>query len=322
MTEPVARATLGAIRQAQSRLEPIVIRSPLVPCHAGDSQRHVFLKLENLQAIGSFKVRPIGNAVLSRPHTALERGVLTSSSGNSGVAVAWMARRLGIGASVVVPENAPAAKLERLRELGARIVEVSPQEWWRAVGNRGHPGVEGLYIDAVRDPEAIAGDGTLGVEILEQLPDVEAILVPFGGGALACGIASAMRELRSDVKVIACELDSAQPLTAAMRAGRVVSTACRPGFVSGVGFESVLPEMWPLAAELIDSTVTVSIGQVAAAIKLLAERNHVIAEGAGALPVAAALWGELPCRRVCAVVSGGNLGSDLLASILFGRIPD
>jgi threonine dehydratase len=283
----------------------------------------VTLKLENLQAVGSFKVRPVGNILLDAAPAALASGVLTCSSGNSGVALAWMARRLALTATVVVPEGrTPRAKLERLEALGARIVAEPFERWWAAVEALGHPRLAGRYVDAVRDPAALAGNATVALEILEQVPGVEAIFVPLGGGALACGVATAVRLLRPEVKVIACELESAQPFSAALRAGAVTTTRCDPGFVSGVGFSSMLPQMWPLCRELIDGTLTVSLAEVAAAIRRLALGNKVIAEGAGALPVAAALAGRHPYTRVCAVVSGGNLDPVMLSTIIAGGIPD
>ncbi len=321
MIQAIAQVSIADIRSAQARLSQVAIRSPLLACNAAPADRQVSLKLENLQPIGSFKLRPIGNAILTRPGATLEEGIYTSSSGNSGLAVAWMARRLGIRAAVVVPDNAPQAKLARLRLWGARVIPVSLDDWWRSVENPDHAGAHGLYIDAVRDPAALAGDGTVALEILEDMPDVEAILVPFGGGGLACGTACAVRALKPDVKVIACELDSAQPFAAALRAGKIVSTPCAPGFVSGVGYGAVLPEMWPLAREMIDGSITVSLAEVAAAIKLLAEQHKVIAEGAGAVAVAAALAGRYALRRVCAVVSGGTIGNEMLATILAGQVP-
>jgi threonine dehydratase len=201
-------------------------------------------------------------------------------------------------------------------------VELPFDSWWRAIESCGVESESGTYIDAARDPAAIAGDGSLGIEILEQLPQVEAIFAPLGGGALACGIACAVRALAPTVKVIACELESAQPFGAALRAGKVVTAPARAGFVSGVGFHSLLPQMWPLAREVIDGALTVSLAEVAGAIALLAERNKVIAEGAGAIPVAAALSGRHPYRRVCAVVSGGNLDVAKLCTILGGQVPD
>ncbi|HEY0800575.1 MAG TPA: pyridoxal-phosphate dependent enzyme [Steroidobacteraceae bacterium] len=295
--------------------------SPLVGYDAAPPGKTIRLKLENLQPIGSFKIRPIANAVLSKGRAALDAGIYTTSSGNSALGVAWMARRLGIRATAVVPANAPPAKLEKLRRLDARIDMRANDVWWRAIETGALAGQEGVYIDAVRDPASLAGDATIGVEILTQWPDVEAILIPFGGGGLACGIACAIRALKPAVKIIACELTSAHPLKAAFAADAPSPTAHEPGFVSGVGFGTVLPEMWPLARSMIDAVVTVSLAQVAQAIKLLAENNRIVAEGAGALSVAAALAAQYTERNVCAVISGGNIDSDVLAAILQGRVP-
>jgi threonine dehydratase len=322
VSHPVAAVSIADIRAAQARLGSIALRSPLIPCLAADARCEVHLKLDNLQPTGSFKIRPVGNIVLAQAAGSLRAGIYTVSSGNSALAVAHVARRLGIPAGAVVSPGAPRAKLEGLHALGARVVEVPFDAWWRAVESRQVEGESGTYVDAARDPAAIAGDGTLGIEILEQLPQVEAIFTPLGSGALACGIACAMRALNPDVKVIACELESAQPFGAALRAGRIVTTEARAGFVSGVGFHSLLPEMWPLAQAVIDGAMTVSLAEVASAIALLAGRNKVIAEGAGAIPVAAALSGRHPYRRVCAVVSGGNLDVSKLCTILTGQVPD
>jgi threonine dehydratase len=289
-----------------------------VPCASTASNR-IHLKLENLQPTGSFKLRPIGNAILSRPPGALSAGVHTYSSGNSAVAMAWMAKRVGITATAVVPEGAPESKLALLRTLDARIVAQPFAQWWSAVTSGHHPQFDSVYIDAVRDPAALAGSGTIALEILEDLPDVDAIFVPFGGGGLACGIANAVRALRPAVKVIVCELETAHPFKSALAAGGPVDAPCDPGFVTGVGFGSVLAEMWPIASRLIDDTLTVSLSEVVAAIRLLAEKNKVIAEGAGAIPVAAALSDRHRFRNVCAVVSGGNLDSALLVKILRGE---
>lgn len=323
MSGPTAvAASIAEIRVAQARLEPLALRTPLWPCFAGNAGGEVHLKLENLQPTGSFKVRPVGNAVLAHDAGSLADGIYTVSSGNSALAVAHLAARLGIAATAVVSPGAPQAKLDGLRALGARIVELPFDAWWRAIEMRGVAGQTGTYIDAARDATAIAGDGTIGVEILEQLPQVDAIFTPLGSGALACGIACAVRALNPSVKVIACELESAKPFTAALAAGQRVKTEARPGFVSGVGFHSLLPELWPLARELIDGALTVSLAEVAAAIGLLAGRNKIVAEGAGAIPVAAALSGRHPYRRVCAVVSGGNLDGSRLCTILSGKVPD
>jgi len=315
---PVA---MPQIEAARARLEGLSVISPLLMSDVAPDGKTVHLKLENLQPIGSFKIRPIGNAVLSRSRADLAPGIYTTSTGNSALGVAWMARRLGIVATAVVPTNAPEAKLEKLRRLGARIEVQSIEDWWQAVKKGALDGQEGVYIDAVRDPASLAGDATIGLEILAQCPDVEAILIPFGGGGLACGIACAVRALRSDVKIIACELESAHPVQAAFAAGAPTETSHDPGFVSGVGFGTVLPEMWPLVKSLIDEVITVSLAEVAAAIKTLVERNRIVAEGAGAVSVAAALSGRYSQENVCAVVSGGNLDSSMLVAILEGRMP-
>jgi threonine dehydratase len=296
-----------------------VVRTPTIRCAAASGDQAVHLKLENLQPAGSFKLRPIANAMLSRPRAALNAGVHTFSSGNSSVAMAWMAKRIGTTATAVVPDGASESKLQLLRALDARIVSQPFAEWWSAVIAGGSLQFKGVYIDAVRDPAAFAGNGTMAAEILEDLPDVEAIFVPFGGGGLACGIANGLRAAGSTVKVIACELDSAHPFKAARDAGGPVESPCDPGFVTGVGFGSVLPEMWPVASRLIDDTLTVSLSEVAKAIKLLADSNKVVAEGAGAIPVAAALSNRHRYKNVCAVVSGGNLDPALLAKILRGE---
>jgi threonine dehydratase len=321
MLERVQPVTLGDILAARTRLAAQTLVTPVVACHAAPAGRTVRLKLENLQPIGSFKLRPIGNAVLSRTPAQLAAGIYTSSSGNSALGVAWMARQLGITGTAVVPTNAPEAKLEKLRQLGARIDMRSLEEWWRAIRVGALAEQEGVYIDAVRDPACLAGDGTVGLEILEQFPDVEAIFVPFGGGGLACGIACAVRAIRPGVKVIACELETAHPCKAALAAGAPVETQHEPGFVSGVGFGTVLPEMWPLISSLVDGVITVTLAEVANAIKVMVENNRIVAEGAGAVSVAAALSGRYEYSRVCAVVSGGNLDSSALRTILQGGVP-
>jgi threonine dehydratase len=309
------------IDAARARIEGLSMSTPLVGCDSAPPGKTIRLKLENLQPIGSFKIRPIANAVLSRSRTELNAGIYTTSSGNSALGLAWMARRLGIGATAVVPANAPRAKLEKLRRLGARIDVRANEVWWRAIEAGVLDDQQGVYIDAVRDPASLAGDATLGVEILEQWPDVEAILIPFGGGGLACGIACAVRALRPAVKIVACELASAHPLQSAFAAGAPTPTAHDAGFVSGVGYGSVLPEMWPLLRAMIDEVLTVSLAQVAQTIKLLAENNRVVAEGAGAISVAAALAAQYSHSRVCAVISGGNIDSGVFAEILRGRTP-
>ena len=316
--KPVGIAQIDAARE---RIKDLSLVTPLVGCDVAPPGKTIRLKLENLQPIGSFKIRPIANAVLSKNRADLTAGIYTTSSGNSALGVAWMARRLGISATAVVPASAPEAKLEKLRHLRTRIDMRPDDVWWRAIEAGTLDDQEGTYIDAVRDPASLAGDATIGVEILAQWPEVEAILIPFGGGGLASGIACAVRALRPDVKVIACELDSAHPLRSAFAAGAPTPTAHEAGFVSGVGYGSVLPEMWPLVKSMVDDVLTVPLALVAQTMKLLAEHNRIVAEGAGALSVAAALAGRYSPSKVCAVVSGGNIDSEMFAAILQERFP-
>jgi threonine dehydratase len=321
LPEEVKAVGMGQIDAARGRIEGLSMVSPLVGCDIAPPGKTLRLKLENLQPVGSFKIRPIANAVLAKRRADLNSGIYTTSSGNSALGVAWMARRLGIAATAVVPANAPQAKLEKLRRLGTRIDMRPDDVWWRAIERGTLDDQEGVYIDAVRDPASLAGDATIGVEILAQWSDVEAILVPFGGGGLACGIACAVRAIKPAVKIIACELASAHPLKSAFDAGAPAQTSHEAGFVSGVGFGTVLPEMWPLAKSMIDEVITVSLAQVAQAIRLLAENNRIVAEGAGAVSVAAALSAQYAETKVCAVISGGNIDGEVLATILRGHLP-
>ena len=320
--DDIAPVGIEDIRAAAARLDGLAVRTPLVPLTAASADCAVHLKLEGLQPVGSFKVRPIGNAVLSRGREALIDGIYTSSSGNSALAVAWMADRLGIAATALVPVGASEAKLAPIRALGARIEILSPADWWEAIRQGGMPSLAGTYIDAVRDAAALAGDGTIGLEVIAQQPDIDAIFVPFGGGGLASGIGCAVKALRPDVRIVVCELETAAPLSAAFAAGGPTEISVRSGFVSGAGASTVLPEMWPLLRGIVDDVVTVSLEEVAGAVRLMAGGNHVVAEGAGAIPVAAALSGRHRYRNVCAVVSGGNLELSRLADILRGRVPD
>jgi threonine dehydratase len=319
--EEVKPVDITQIEAARARIVGLSVMTPLVGYQPAPLGKSIQLKLENLQPIGSFKIRPIANAVLAKNRAELRSGLYTTSSGNSALGVAWMARHLGVSATAIVPANAPEAKLEKLRGLGTRIEMRSVDTWWRAIQSGVLADQEGVYIDAVRDPASLAGDATIGVEILAQWPDVEAILIPFGGGGLASGIACAVRALKPEVKIIACELASAHPLRSAFDAGVPTPTAHDAGFLSGVGYGSVLPEMWPLLRAMIDQVVTVSLAQVAQAIRLLAQNNRIVAEGAGALSVAAALAAEYSQSKVCAVISGGNIDGDVFAAILRGQMP-
>ncbi len=247
---------------------------------------------------------------------ALARGVYTASAGNMAQGVAWNARRLGIPCTVVVPDHAPRAKLDAVERLGGRVVKVPVDRWWQVLAEHSYPGIEGLFIHPVADRAVIAGNGTIGLEILEDLPDVDAVLVPWGGGGLSCGIASAVRALQPSAKTFACEVDTAAPLAASLAAGRPVPVDYTPSFVDGIGARGLLPEMWPLALDVIAGSLVVRLEETAAAVRLLAGRARVVAEGAGAVPVAAALAGKGGPGRIVCVVSGGNIDLDRLAAIL------
>jgi len=313
--------TLDAIREARARIAGSALRTPLVRLNVDDAPAEIWLKLENLQPIGSFKLRGAGNAMGLLPRSALAKGVYTASAGNMAQGVAWNARRLGVPCTVVVPEHAPRTKLEALERLGGTIVRVPFDDWWNVIVEHHHPGIDGMFIHPVSDPAVIAGNGTIGLEILEDLPDVTTVLVPYGGGGLSCGIAAALRALRPSVKILGCEVETAAPLTASLAMGRPQQVDYTPSFVDGIGAKGMLDEMWPLAEQLLDGSCVVSTAATAAAVKLLVERNRVVAEGAGAVSVAAALGGRAGTGTIVCVVSGGNIDAQKLAAILMGETP-
>ena len=321
--KPVGSIGLADIRAARERIAGAAIRTPLVRLEAPGTTAEVWLKLECLQPIGSFKIRGAANAMALADPALLARGVYTGSAGNMAQGVAYEARRRGIPCRVIVPDTAPAAKLDAIARLGATAVQVSFAEWWGVLRDHDRPGEEGFFVHPVSDPDVIAGNGTIGLEIVEDLPDVRAVVVPFGGGGLSCGIATALRALRPEARVFAAEVETAAPLAASLAAGRPVEVAHTRSFVDGIGGAGLLPGMWPLARALLAGSRVVSLEDVRAAIRLLAERVHVVAEGAGGAGVAAAL-GNLPgvgSGPVVAVVSGGNIDTRVLAAILEDRAP-
>jgi len=313
--------TLEEIRSASVRLRHLAIRSPLLRLNVDDAPAEIYIKMENLQPIGSFKLRPAGNAILNTPEEEIAHGVYTASSGNMAQGVAYAARRLGVPATVLLPENAAANKVAALERLGADIRFLPDAEWWRVIDQHGHPDIPGKFIHPVASQDVLAGDATVGLEIFEDLPEVDTVLVPFGGGGLSCGIASAFRALNPKVRVLGSESAHCAPLTAAREAGMPVSVPCPHTFISGIGVGRVLEEMWPLVRELLPGAVIAGEGDIADAIRLLYERHRVIAEGAGAAPVAAALAGKGGTGKVVCVISGGNLDSKYLIDILEGRTP-
>jgi threonine dehydratase len=312
-----ASIPLDEIQAARDRIAGSVLRTPLVPLNVEGTS--IYLKLENLQPIGSFKLRGAGNAIAVADPEQLAAGVYTASAGNMAQGVAWHARRLGVPCTVIVPDHAPQTKLEAIRRLGAAIVPVPFERWWQVLIDRSYPGMEGLFIHPVSDRAVMAGNGTIGLEILQDLPDADAAVVPFGGGGLSAGIASALRALRPEVRVYAAEVETAAPLAPSLAAGEPTQVTYTPTFVDGIGSAALLPDMWPLVSSLLDGSIVVSLDQVMAALRLVAERNRVIAEGAAATAVAAALSGEAGDGKVVAILSGGNIDARELATILAGR---
>jgi threonine dehydratase len=316
-----ALPALAEIKEAQRRLAGSVMRTPLVRLQVDKAPAEIYLKLENLQPIGSFKLRGAGNAMALAPRDALAEGVWTASAGNMAQGVAWNARRLGIPCSVVVPDHAPQTKLAAIERMDAKIVKVPFNTWWQILLTHRFEGIRGWFVHPVSDPAVIAGNATIGLEILEDLPDADAVLVPYGGGGLSTGIASVMRALRPATEVYGCEVETAAPLAASLAAGEPREVSYAPSFVDGIGGKSMLPEMWPWVRSLLKASLVVPLVQVAAAIRLLVERNRVIAEGAGAASVAAALAGQAGSGKIVCVVSGGNIDSAKLVKILAGEIP-
>ena len=308
--------TLDEVKAAAKRNRYSALRTPLIRLGV-DAPAEIYLKLENLQPIGSFKLRGAGNAMAVLADDELRHGVVTASAGNMAQGVAWHARRLAIPCRVVVPDHAPETKLNAIRRLGGEIFKVPFDRWWGIIQS-GSCDLPGAFIHPVCDRAVIAGNGVIGLEILADLPTVDAVIAPYGGGGLSCGIGGVMRQLRPEARIYAAEVETAAPLAASLKAGRPVEVDYQPSFVDGIGGKSVLPQMWSMARELLDESLVVSLDETAAAIRLLAERQRVIAEGAGAAAVAAALAGKAGGGKVVCVVSGGNIDSGVLSRILLG----
>jgi threonine dehydratase len=312
---------LEEIRRARGEIARTAVRTPLVKLHAPESPAEIYLKLENLQPIGSFKLRGAYNAARRANPAEVGKGLITASAGNMGQGVAWAARELGVPCTVTVPDYAPETKVSAMERLGARVLKAPFDEWWNAIEESRVNGVEGLFLHPVENEQVMAGNGTIGLEILEDLADPDAVLIPFGGGGLTTGIASAIKAERPDTKVYAVEQDTAAPLNATLEAGSMQTIEYRQSFVDGAGAKALLPKMWGLVEPLIDGAHRVSLDEVASAIRVLAERVRVIAEGAGALAPAAALSGRAGEGKLVCIVSGGNIDFAVLSTILSGETP-
>jgi threonine dehydratase len=298
--------TLSAVEEARRNIAGTALRTPLVPLPvAGEAE--VWLKLENLQPIGSFKIRGAANVMAKTPREHLQRGVLTASAGNMAQGVAFCARRIGVPATIVAPDTAPATKIRAVERLGGRVILVPFADWWRTFETRTYPGVEATFIHAFDDPDVMAGNGTIALELLEDLDSMDAVVIPWGGGGLSCGIAEVLRALAPRVKIYAAEVETAAPLAASLAAGEPRTVDYTPSFVDGIGSKMVFPNMFERAQRLLDGSLVVTLKDAASALKLAAERNRVIVEGASACAIAAALSGRAGAGKVVAIVSGGNI---------------
>ena len=308
--------SLSAIENARRVIANSAIRTPLVRLNVPSPSAEIYLKLENLQPIGSFKIRGAATAIARLSPEKLERGVVTASAGNMAQGVLWCARRLGIPCTVIAPATAPETKINAIERLGGRVIRVSFEEWWRAFEERSYPGVEGAFIHAFDDPDVMAGNGTIALEILEDLPDPDAVVIPWGGGGLTCGIASVLRQLRPACKIFAAEVATAAPLAASLAAGAPTQVEYVASWVDGIGAKAVFPQMFERSQKLINGSLVADLDSTAEALCLMVQHNHIVAEGAGAVPVACALSGQAGSGKIVCVISGGNIHAAKLGSVL------
>ena len=311
--------SLSAVKEAQLRIANSAIRTPLVRLNV-ETSAEIYLKLENLQPIGSFKIRGAASAISRMTPDQLERGVVTASAGNMAQGAAWCARKLGIPCTVIAPSTAPETKIRAIERLGGRVIKVSFDEWWQAFAERKYPGVDGTFIHAFDDPDVMAGNGTIALEILEDLSDPDAVIIPWGGGGLTCGIASTLRELRPACKIFTAEVSTAAPFAASLSAGMPTEVDYKPSWVDGIGAKAVFPQMFERARALVDGALVADLSSVAEALRLIATRNRVIAEGAGACPVACALSVDAGTGKIVCIVSGGNIDLNKLTHILNSQL--
>jgi threonine dehydratase len=306
--ESVRPITLSEIREARTRIAGTIVRTPLIRLDLGAGFPDVRLKLENLQPINAYKLRGAANAVALLSDAERRRGVWTISAGNAGQGVAYAARAAGVPCTVVAIETAPAAKLDRMRALGAQLVLVSYARAWQALEDRSYPGVEGTFVHPFDDHNFIAGHATMGLEILEDAPDTAAIIAAIGGGGLITGVASAVKALKPDIRIWGAEPETAAPAARSFAKGSAQDfPEWQATFVDGAGGKSVFPRMWQRMQPVVDGCIVVSLDEVKRAMRLMAEKARVIAEGAGALALAAALTGKAGQGPIVTIVSGGNI---------------
>src|SRR5438067_5775063 len=314
---PVRPVTLDEIRAARERIKNTILRTPLVKLRHDAAAPEIWLKLENLQPINAFKLRGAANAVALLTPEARKKGVWTISAGNAGQGVAFAARAAGVPATVVTIDTAPETKVERMRNLGARIVTAPFDACWRAMEARQFAGVEGTFVHPFDEHDFIAGNATLGMEILEDLPNVKTIIAAIGGGGLIAGIGSAVRQLAPQVKILGAEPETAAPGALSFEKGSPQQfTDWQASFVDGAGGKSIFPRMWERMQGIVDGSIVVTLDEVRQAMRVVAEKMRVICEGAGALPVAAALSGRAGGGPIVAVVSGGNVDLKKFADLI------
>lgn len=312
--------SLQDIKDAQLRIKGKVNRTPLFRFYSDEVPGEIYLKLENLQLIGSFKIRGAYNAMSTVDKSLLKDGVYAASAGNMAQGVVWNAKMMNIPCTIIVPDHAPQTKLDAITRLGAKFIKVPFNDWWQVLVTRKFEGMKGFFVHSVSDPPVIAGNGTIGLEILEDVPDVDTVIVPYGGGGLISGIATAIKSIKPAVKVFASEVETAAPLSPSLAAGEPVKVEYKASFVDGIGSGGLLEEMWPLVSKLVDGSIVLSLKQIADAIKLLMARNRVIVEGAGASSFAAALTGKAGAGKIVCVISGGNIDAEKLIKILSGTM--
>ena len=306
--QPVRPVRLSEIREAQQRIAGTIVRTPLIQLELGSGFPDVRLKLENLQPINAYKLRGATNAIAMLSESQRTRGVWTISAGNAGQGVAYAARAAGVPCTVVAIETAPESKIDRMRALGAKLVLVSYDAAWKALEDRSYPGVEGTFVHPFDDHDFIAGHGTMGLEILEDAPDTVAVIASIGGGGLITGVASAIKALRPEIKIFGVEPETAAPAALSFEKGSPQAfTNWKASFVDGAGGQSMFPRMWERMRSLVDDYFVVSLDETKKAMRLMAERARIISEGAGALPVAAALSGRAGNGPIVAIISGGNI---------------
>ena len=315
------RPASDEIADARQRIAPHVPRTPLVRLDLGLADRQIFLKLETLSPIGAFKLRPALNAVLSRDAAALRHGVAVTSSGNMAYGMAWAARLIGVPMVAYMYRGAPQTKIDGVRDLGGEVRFVSTETWWDYIVDADRPDAPELLINPVTDQAVLAGNGSIGMEIIEDLSDVDVVLTPYGGGSMTTGVASAVKAGSRHARVLAVEDASAAPVSAALEAGRIVTIETRPSFIKSIGAPSLVPQLWPVARELIDGAIAVSPAEVTDAMRLLFSKAKIVAEGAGAAsPAAAISRPDLKGNIVC-VISGGNIDAAAYSVVLAGGIP-